>query len=232
MLRRAWPLSPRLEWLCHARMAFILIPFTPSISDLRKAKIDQPAVLMSSDGKRLATFKPMNRQWVPLNQVSPHVINALIATEDHRFYRAPRHRLAAHRDGPCCASSSRTGRAAPRSRSSWRATCSRRRSAAQRTVTRKIKETITAIKIEYAYTQERDPRDLSQHACRSSTTPSASRWPRAPTSTSPPESSTCSKARPDRHAEGHQLLQPGAQSRARAPAPQRGAVADGQARQS
>src|SRR5687767_8630583 len=67
--------------------AVILIPFTPSISDLRKAKIDQPSVLISADGKRLATYKPMNREWVRLNQVSPHVISALIATEDHRFYQ-------------------------------------------------------------------------------------------------------------------------------------------------
>jgi penicillin-binding protein 1A len=64
----------------------VLIPFTPSIDDLRKAKIDQPSVLVSADGRRLASFKPMNRDWVRLNQVSPHVINALIATEDHRFY--------------------------------------------------------------------------------------------------------------------------------------------------
>ena len=54
--------------------AVILIPFTPSISNLRKAKIDQPSVLISVDGKRLATFKPMNREWVRLNQISPHVI--------------------------------------------------------------------------------------------------------------------------------------------------------------
>ena len=44
-------------------------------------------MLISADGKRLATFKPMNREWVRLNQISPHVINALIATEDHRFYQ-------------------------------------------------------------------------------------------------------------------------------------------------
>ena len=45
-----------------AAYAVILIPFTPSISDIRKAKIDQPSVLVSADGKRLATFKPMNRE--------------------------------------------------------------------------------------------------------------------------------------------------------------------------
>src|SRR5215510_12072158 len=74
--------------LCLALLfvyAVILIPFTPSISNLRKAKIDQPSVLISVDGKRLTTFKPMNREWVRLNQISPHVITALIATEDHRF---------------------------------------------------------------------------------------------------------------------------------------------------
>src|SRR3989337_1288350 len=52
----------------------VLIPFTPSIADLQKAKIDQPSMLISSDGKRLATYKPMNREWVRLNRVSPHVI--------------------------------------------------------------------------------------------------------------------------------------------------------------
>ena len=63
----------------------ILIPLTPSIADLQKAKIAQPSVLMSADGRQLATLKPMNREWVKLNQISPHVISALIATEDHRF---------------------------------------------------------------------------------------------------------------------------------------------------
>ena len=62
-----------------------LIPFTPSISEIRKASIDQPAILVSADGKRLATLKPMNREWVRLKQVSPQVIAALLATEDHRF---------------------------------------------------------------------------------------------------------------------------------------------------
>ena len=89
--------------------AVILIPFTPSISNLRKAKIDQPSVLMSVDGKRLATFKPMNREWVRLNQISPHVINALIATEDHRFYQHYGIDLR-HRDGPAARLRRRSGR--------------------------------------------------------------------------------------------------------------------------
>ncbi len=133
--------------------AIILIPFTPSIADLRKAKIDQPSMLISSDGRRLAIFKPMNRQWVRLSQVSPHVINALIATEDHRFYEhygidlwrtasAALRTLAGDTEG----GSTLTQQLA---RNLYPEEIGR-----ERTITRKIKETITAIKIEYTYTKK------------------------------------------------------------------------------
>ena len=133
--------------------AVILIPFTPSISNLRKAKIDQPSVLMSVDGKRLATFKPMNREWVRLNQISPHVINALIATEDHRFYqhygidlRRTATGLLRVFVGDPEGGSTLTQQLA---RNLYPEDIGRKR-----TITRKLKETITAIKIEYAYTKK------------------------------------------------------------------------------
>jgi penicillin-binding protein 1A len=131
----------------------ILIPFTPSISDIRKAKVDQPSVLISLDGKRLAMFKPMNRDWVRLNQVSPHVINALIATEDHRFYQhygIDLWRTAAGMLGAFVGE--------PEGGSTLTQQLARNlypeEVGRKRTLTRKIKETITAIKIEYAYTKE------------------------------------------------------------------------------
>ncbi|HEV8720214.1 MAG TPA: transglycosylase domain-containing protein [Candidatus Binatia bacterium] len=132
--------------------AVILIPFTPSISDIRKAKIDQPAVLISADGRRLATFKPMNREWVRLNRVSPHVINALIATEDHRFYEHFGVDLWRTATGVV-----RTLVGDPEGGSTLTQQLARNlypQVGRQRTITRKIKETITAIKIEYAYTKK------------------------------------------------------------------------------
>src|SRR6476646_7821088 len=63
-----------------------LIPFTPGIGDLRKAKSATPSVVRSVDGVVLAEFKRINRQWVPLEKIAPSVIDALIATEDRRFY--------------------------------------------------------------------------------------------------------------------------------------------------
>jgi penicillin-binding protein 1A len=132
--------------------AIILIPFTPSIADLQKAKIDRPTVLISADGKRLATLKPMNREWVRLNRISPHVINALLATEDHRFYhhhgidvvRAVTGALGAFVGDPE-GGSTLTQQLA---RNLYPEDIGRKR-----TLTRKIKETITAFKIEYAYTK-------------------------------------------------------------------------------
>ena len=130
----------------------ILIPFTPSISNIRRAKIDQPSVLMSSDGKRLATLKPMNREWVRLNQISPHVINALIATEDHRFYSHHGIDLLRVATGTL-----RVFIGDPQGGSTLTQQLARNlypeEIGRQRTLTRKIKETITSIKIEYAYTK-------------------------------------------------------------------------------
>ena len=81
-LLRALAIVPLLALL----YVVVLIPFTPAISDIRKAKSEQPAQVFSADGKELAVFKRANREWVPLETISPHVIAALIATEDHRFY--------------------------------------------------------------------------------------------------------------------------------------------------
>ena len=65
----------------------LLIPFTPSIGDIRKASAERPTVLLSADGKVLAEFRRANREWVKLADISPNVIAALVSTEDRRFYQ-------------------------------------------------------------------------------------------------------------------------------------------------
>jgi penicillin-binding protein 1A len=64
----------------------ILWPLTPRIEDVRQARVARPTVVLSGDGRELASFEQGLQEKVPLSQVSPNVINALIATEDHRFY--------------------------------------------------------------------------------------------------------------------------------------------------
>jgi penicillin-binding protein 1A len=131
----------------------ILIPFTPGIGDIRKAKVEQPAQVMSADGKLLAEFKPTNREWVKLADISPHVVDALIATEDHRFYQhhgldwrrtasAALHTFSGDRQGGSTITQQLARNLYPDD--IGRAP----------TLTRKLKEAITAFKIEAVYTKD------------------------------------------------------------------------------
>src|SRR5690606_7223959 len=145
-LRRRWRWAalPPLLVLVYV---LALIPFTPAISDIRKANVERPAQLRSADGQTLAEFKRANREWVALDQIAPEVVQALIATEDHRFYQhhgidwrrtasSALHTLSGDRQG----GSTLTQQLA---RNLYPDEIGR-----APTLTRKIKEAITALKIE------------------------------------------------------------------------------------
>ncbi|MGI4849425.1 MAG: penicillin-binding protein 1A [Janthinobacterium lividum] len=148
-----------VAWLGCAALGLLalyslaLVPFTPSIADLKKQKADQPSVLMSADGKRLAVFARMNRQWVPLARISPNVTAALIATEDHRFYQ--HHGIDLRRTAAVAARAivggSEGGSTITQqlARNLYPEEIGR-----DRTLTRKIKEVITALKIEQSYSKQ------------------------------------------------------------------------------
>ena len=133
--------------------ALLLIPFTPSIRDIRKAATEQPAQIMTADGRKLTEFKRSNRVWVRLQDISPHVIDALIATEDHRFYQhfgldwrrtasAALQTFSGERQG----GSTLTQQLA---RNLYPEAIGR-----EPTLTRKLKEAITALKIEAVYSKD------------------------------------------------------------------------------
>ena len=131
----------------------VLIPFTPGIGDLRKAKSETPSVLLASDGTVLAEYRRSNRRWVTLDKISPHVVNALISTEDHRFYehhgidlRRTFGALLSTLSGELQGGSTLTQQLARNlyPEEIGRAT----------TITRKVKEAITALKIEAVYSKD------------------------------------------------------------------------------
>ncbi|MFZ5525680.1 MAG: transglycosylase domain-containing protein [Pseudomonadota bacterium] len=57
----------------------------PPVTALETATQAVPSVIMSSDGKQLGRVQQNRREPVTLEQISPWVIHALIDTEDHRF---------------------------------------------------------------------------------------------------------------------------------------------------
>ena len=130
----------------------VLIPFTPGVGDLRRAKSATPSVVMSSDGVVLAEFKRRDRQWVPLEKIAPSVVDALISTEDHRFYehhgidfKRTAAALLSTLSGDLQGGSTITQQLA---RNLYADDIGRKI-----TITRKIREAITAFKIEAVYTK-------------------------------------------------------------------------------
>jgi penicillin-binding protein 1A len=135
-----------------ALYALLLVPFTPSVEGVLKARDERPSVLLAADGSVLTTFRRTNREWIKLEQIPRHVVDALIVTEDHRFWEhhgvdwvrslaAVGHTLLGDRQGGSTITQQlarnyfpdRIGRAP--------------------TVNRKLKELITALELERAYSK-------------------------------------------------------------------------------
>ena len=132
--------------------ALALIPFTPGVEDLRRVKSGTPSVVMSADGVVLAEFTRSDRHWVPLDKISSSVVDALIATEDRRFYdhhgidfRRTAAALLSTLSGEVQGGSTITQQLA---RNLYRDQIGR-----SFTLKRKLKEAITAVKIESVYTK-------------------------------------------------------------------------------
>ena len=135
-----------------AAYALLLIPFTPAVDNVLKARSERPSVLLAADGSVLATFRRTNREWIPLERVPAHVVDALIATEDRRFWQhagvdwrrslaAVAHTLGGERQGGSTITQQLARNFFPEE--IGRAP----------TATRKIKEMITAIKLERRYSK-------------------------------------------------------------------------------
>jgi penicillin-binding protein 1A len=77
--------------------AFVLLMFLcanfglfgkmPSVQQLQNPEADLASEIYSSDGELMGKYYSENRSEVKYNEISPNVINALIATEDERFYQ-------------------------------------------------------------------------------------------------------------------------------------------------
>lgn len=64
-----------------------LDPELPPVSPTIAEEIPTASFVYAADGTELARFGEENRVWVDLDEISPHVVDALLATEDRAFYR-------------------------------------------------------------------------------------------------------------------------------------------------
>ncbi|HEX9953141.1 MAG TPA: transglycosylase domain-containing protein [Rubricoccaceae bacterium] len=72
--------------LAVAAYAATLVARTPDAFALSEATQAQPSVVYAASGERLTQFEPAFQEWVPLDSIPGPLVDALIATEDRRFY--------------------------------------------------------------------------------------------------------------------------------------------------
>ncbi len=89
--------SVRILWRVFiGGLIFVILMFTlanfgvfgkmPSVEQLQNPEADLASEVYSSDGILMGKYYTENRSEVKYNEISPNAINALIATEDERFY--------------------------------------------------------------------------------------------------------------------------------------------------
>lgn len=125
----------------------------PQTRQLENPEFQLATIAYTSDGKELQRYAFQNRSWAAYEEISPHVINGLLATEDHRFYDHwgidTRGIAAAAVDGilrfDLRGASTITQQLA---RNLYNEQIGR-----EVTVTRKLKEMVTAVRLERRYTK-------------------------------------------------------------------------------
>ena len=58
----------------------------PDIEEVESMIFNESTVITDKNGKVLYTLFSENRKYLPLEEISPYVINAMIAIEDQRYW--------------------------------------------------------------------------------------------------------------------------------------------------
>ena len=71
-----------------AVLAFLLVLYSqqPPVAELREVRLSQPLQILSSDGKLISQIGTIKRQPIDYQEIPSHLIYALLAAEDSRFF--------------------------------------------------------------------------------------------------------------------------------------------------
>lgn len=73
--------------LVLALLLFVwMLVSVPDVQQLDRSSFARATVVYTDDGEELTRYYHENRSWVPLDSISPIAVEALVATEDRRFY--------------------------------------------------------------------------------------------------------------------------------------------------
>ena len=131
----------------------------PSLQQLEDPQFQLATIAYTTDGQELARYARQNRSWTPYEEISPYVVEALVATEDHRFYEhwgmdlfrtasAVGQTVLAKLNIPGFATQGGSTITQQLARNLYNEQIGR-----EQTVTRKLKEMVTAVQLERRYTK-------------------------------------------------------------------------------
>lgn len=77
-----------IVFFCAIELNFLwLFGYSPDMQDIKNPSLSLSSEVYSADGKLLGRYFRENRSPVEFKEISPSLINALVATEDARFYQ-------------------------------------------------------------------------------------------------------------------------------------------------
>src|SRR5579859_7641176 len=75
-------------FVCAIELNFLwLFGYSPTMDDIKNPTISVASEVYYADGKLIGRYYKENRSPVEFKKISPDLVNALIATEDVRFYQ-------------------------------------------------------------------------------------------------------------------------------------------------
>lgn len=66
---------------------YTLLDDIPPTQSLENPDFQLATIAYTADGEQLARYARQNRSWANYEDISPHTVDALVATEDHRFHQ-------------------------------------------------------------------------------------------------------------------------------------------------
>ena len=143
---------------CYDRVAVTSLPTGQDIHQV--AAMAQATVLLDAHDQRAFTLYREQRIEVPLKRISPHLVRAIVAVEDQRFYDHDGIDLV--RVAGAALNNVRQGSRAQGGSTLTQQLARNSFLTPEKTYTRKIKELVLARRIEAEYSKDRDPRDVPQ----------------------------------------------------------------------
>ncbi|HEY1037921.1 MAG TPA: transglycosylase domain-containing protein, partial [Bacteroidia bacterium] len=142
--------------LLFALASFSVFGDLPNVDELQNPKSNLATVVYSSDGKIIGKYYKENRTNVKFNELSPFMVNALIATEDARFHEHSGVDLRAigRSVTGVVRGSSSSGGGSTLTQQLAKMQFPREEMSGFKIVFRKLKEWVIALKLEKLYTKE------------------------------------------------------------------------------